>query len=115
MIDKAGAAEAATETVVHAQTADARSEDVAPGQPAASAGRSKETARASVDRAFAALEQPAAEAATTERRETISEQNQAPGAEEQAAQAENNTADPPSRFSPDAKAAWGDVPESVRA
>ncbi|WP_119271431.1 hypothetical protein [Taklimakanibacter deserti] len=110
MIDEAGAASAATESISLAQSdnGDGGRTD-APQASRATVERSRETARASVDRAFAALEQPRSEEADA-RNEAKPVKADAPGKDERA----GNPAEAPARFSTEAKAAWADVPESVR-
>ncbi|MGE3875490.1 MAG: hypothetical protein AB7F74_21260 [Parvibaculaceae bacterium] len=124
MIDDAGAAPAAAEPIAPSQ--DGGGAAVRPGVQAgeieAAADRSKETARASIDRAFAEID-----AATGQERddhgrfkagasqlpspEMLEQQKAGEAAADKAASA---LGEPPARFSADAKAAWATVPDSVR-
>lgn len=111
MTEQAGAASAATEPVMRAQTDggdDVRADASSPSSPAVE--RSKETARASIDRAFAGLEEPASRAEADEQKGARSA-----GKDGQPARSTNDAAEPPARFSADAKSAWADVPNTVRA
>lgn len=119
MIDEAGAAHAAAEPSLSSWDAGAET-SFADGVAESAADRSTETARQSLDRAFASLEAPAGDDETSD----------APERDEQGRfKAEDGTGfqqpkrsdrqsvatmEPPARFSLDAKAAWKNVPDAVR-
>jgi hypothetical protein len=151
MTDEAGAAPAAAEPIVPSQGI--AGAEAQPDTGARQAGpvieRSKETARASIDRAFAALDKEdagekgkakdtgkAADATTVEEREDGRDEKGRFKAKDTAASVEGQKlpeaaadktktpvadkvpgghAEPPARFSADAKAAWATAPEAVRA
>jgi hypothetical protein len=145
-----GAAPAAAEPIAAtpADTGNQPSGDAGQQQPAID--RSKETARASVDRAFAALDKEdagdkgtgkdtskaAGATAAQEREDGRDEKGRFKAKEQTAASTEEQKpleagadktktpvadkvpgghAEPPARFSADAKAAWATAPEAVRA
>lgn len=141
MNDIAGAAPAAAEPVAQpqAEAAPAPQETAAPSEP--KIDRSKETARHSLDRAFAEVDKREAEAAgkpKTEAKQPEAPATTGPGRDEQgrftakdpstltasevlAAEAKASTekpaaiaSEPPARFSADAKAAWSTAPEAVK-
>jgi hypothetical protein len=147
MTDDAGAAPAAAEHLTLSQGsggAEARP-DAGTRQSEPVIERSKETARASIDRAFAALDKEdsgekvkaedkghAADASSAHEREDgrddkgrfkAKEAPQTEGPKPQEADTKTAVADkapgsheePPARFSADAKAAWATAPEAVRA
>jgi hypothetical protein len=115
MIDDAGAAPAAAEPVMPSQDAGA----FAQSEAEAASDRSKETARASIDRAFAEIDaatggerddpQPAA-SQTPEAQKAGKAGTDKPAADKAAVA----LGEPPARFSADAKAAWASVPDSIR-
>lgn len=121
MSDDAGAARAASEPLALPGngTAQPPQNDNA-ALPGPSIDRTQETARASVDRAFAALDSPGAEGephGEIAPREPGRDERGRFKAKEQ--QAEEKPAgvdlDAPPAFSAEAKAAWASVPENVRA
>ena len=105
MIDDAGAAPAAAEPVMPPPDGGAQAREAGPAPD-----RAQETARASIDRAFAEIEGAA------EPEETPAPQRtDTPGADKAAAsQPAQALAEPPARFSADARLAWASVPDSVR-
>lgn len=133
MTDEAGAAPAAAEPIA------APAETSQPAQEAAPViERSKEPARASIDRAFAELDKAEAKSTTTKEPVTASTDTRerdesgrfkpkdapaiAPEAQAVAEVAKAPTekpaaiaSEPPARFSADAKAAWATAPEPVKA
>lgn len=119
MIDEAGAASAAAEPFTPPQGSD---DDVAlpdPGgqQPERLIERSKETARASLDRAFATLEEQDADGETegeSRRRDADRDERGRSKAKEEDRTERPSGLEAPRRFSADAKAAWGTVPDSVK-
>lgn len=103
MIDEAGAAPAAAEPV--------QLGDTASQEPAIE--RSRETARASLDRAFAAIGEEESEAIGSE---SFASDPSNPTGKQTAADSRQPmaTMEAPVRFSADAKAAWNDVPDPVK-
>jgi hypothetical protein len=108
MIDDAGAASAAAEPLTPSQDADNVVAQPASRDPEnAVTDRSQETARASIDRAFAEID-----AAHT------AQAPEPPKADKPVADKTEKPpsvlTEPPSRFSADAKAAWASVPDAVK-
>jgi hypothetical protein len=151
MTDEAGAVPAAAETVAQPQAEPATSAPEAQAEAPAPSARAKEPARASIDRAFAALEKgeaapeakpkPAEKAATEKPAAPVTDtgerqrdeggrfvakeqtqltgeaaplQPEAKASTEQKPQT-TTAFEPPPRFSADAKAAWKDAPEPIKA
>jgi len=122
MIDDAGAAPAAAEPIAPLPDSSgaAAEPDAGAHQRESAIDRSRETARASIDRAFAELdeqEQPGVTKGAAGRERD--DQGRFTAKESQpgmplADKAGTLPAEPPSRFSADAKAAWTTVPDSVR-
>lgn len=104
MIDEAGAAPAAVEPMQFQG-------DAASQEPAME--RSRETARASLDRAFAAIGEEEREAGDPK---SFASDPSNPTGKRMAADGRQPTAtmEAPVRFSADAKAVWNDVPDSVK-
>ena len=102
MNDEYGAAPAAAETVAMSQPQDEVGDDRMPS--AAAIDRTQETARHSLDRAFAVLDPEGPIDLEHDERP-----NSMPGGKQPIA-----SMDPPQRFSADAKAAWNGVPDSVK-
>jgi hypothetical protein len=126
MIDDAGAAPAAAETVTPSQDlGDALAQpDAQAGEAGPVNDRSKETARASIDRAFAEIDGKTERARDEDGRFKASDPQPAPAqrtdqkpeAEKvpEADKTKTAISEAPARFSADAKAAWATVPDSVR-
>lgn len=108
MIDDAGAAPAAAEPLTPGQDSGgaAAQPDAGAWQPESAPDRSKETARASIDRAFAAME-------GDDGRDPQAA-GKPPVAEKDDLRAAATLGEPPARFSADAKAAWTTVPDAVK-
>jgi hypothetical protein len=127
MIDNAGAAPAATEPLALSQDDDAARNDARLRDAQSTGDRAPETARAAIERAFAEID-----AASGQEREgeggskagdpdlAVSQprdlqKDDEPVAGKPASETRADTlAEPPARFSADARAAWATVPDSVR-
>lgn len=131
MIDVAGAAPAAAELTLPLQNREGAATAAYGDTQEPVIERSKETARASIDRAFAVLENEdagdGAETGAGRDERGRFKAKASPDAKEALLDVEpdalgkdttvpaGGNAEPPARFSPDAKAAWATAPESVRA
>jgi hypothetical protein len=126
MIDDAGAAPAAPEALAPSPD-DAVAQDGARAREAGSAGgRAQETARASVERAFAEIDATNGQERDSGGRFKARgpqpppspapdpQETDQPAADKPMAGKESGLAEPPARFSADAKTAWATVPDSVR-
>lgn len=102
MTDETGAAPAAAEAIAMSQPRGGEGDDRT--QLAPVTGRAQETARHSLDRAFAALDSDISADAGDDEHRSSAQNGMQPIA----------SMEPPARFSADAKAAWQGVPDSVK-
>lgn len=104
MNDDAGAAQAAAESGASPRGGDT-------GQAGSGIGHAQETARASVDRAFAAMEEQPSDRSIDHQ---PSERDRSGEATDQSGNDGPARLEVPARFSADAKTAWASVPDSVK-